>query len=137
MYGGYLYSIAVVGCALGIVCGCFGWIWPGLRPGLKHGSRVAQNSEPEPGSHLSPTADRALVGLSDPGLGRFSVEQRESNVPGLKVSAMATVLDQPEQYDYADGVKRMKDGKEEDWGTYTFGYCKYEVLYYTSEKANA
>ncbi|KAJ7925685.1 hypothetical protein B0H13DRAFT_1862942 [Mycena leptocephala] len=56
--------------------------------------------------------------------GRFSVEQRESNVPGLKVSAnhrcaitpflVATVLDQPEQYDYADGVKRMKDGKEED-----------------------
>jgi hypothetical protein len=28
--------------------------------------------------------------------------------------------------DYAEGVKWMKDGKEEDWGTYTFRHCKYE-----------
>ncbi|KAJ6461327.1 hypothetical protein C8R45DRAFT_531867 [Mycena sanguinolenta] len=27
---------------------------------------------------------------------------------------------------YAKGVKWMKDGKEQDWGTYTFRYCKYE-----------
>ncbi|KAJ7879329.1 hypothetical protein B0H13DRAFT_1892288 [Mycena leptocephala] len=124
----------------GIVCGCFGWIWPSLRPALKPGSRVVQNSEPEPGSHLSPTAGRALVGFSDPGLARFAVEQLESNVPGLKVSANHRCAITPfsgYRYDYTDGVKRMKDGKEEDWGTYTFGYCKYEVLYYTSEKAEA
>ncbi|KAJ7925681.1 hypothetical protein B0H13DRAFT_1862938 [Mycena leptocephala] len=47
---------------------------------------------------------------------------------------VATVLDQPEQFDYADGVKWMKDGKEEDWGTHTFRHYKYEVFYYTSEK---
>ncbi|KAJ7256172.1 hypothetical protein B0H12DRAFT_518422 [Mycena haematopus] len=28
--------------------------------------------------------------------------------------------------DYADGVKWVKDGKEHDWGTYTFRYCKYD-----------
>ncbi|KAJ7844200.1 acyl-CoA N-acyltransferase [Mycena leptocephala] len=28
--------------------------------------------------------------------------------------------------DYADGVKWIKDGKEQDWGMYTFRYCKYE-----------
>ncbi|KAJ7321119.1 acyl-CoA N-acyltransferase [Mycena albidolilacea] len=28
--------------------------------------------------------------------------------------------------DYADGVKWVKDGEEQDWGTYTFRYCKYE-----------
>ncbi|KAJ7076018.1 hypothetical protein B0H15DRAFT_865156 [Mycena belliarum] len=28
--------------------------------------------------------------------------------------------------DYADGVKWVKDGKEQDWGTYTFRYCMYE-----------
>jgi hypothetical protein len=28
--------------------------------------------------------------------------------------------------DQVDGVKWMKDRKEEDWGTYTFRYCKYE-----------
>ncbi|KAJ6506797.1 acyl-CoA N-acyltransferase, partial [Mycena sanguinolenta] len=27
--------------------------------------------------------------------------------------------------DYADGVKWIKNGKEEDWGTYIFRYCKY------------
>jgi hypothetical protein len=50
---------------------------------------------------------------------------------------VATVLDQAEQYDYTDGVKWMKNGKEKDWGTYTFRHCQYEAFYYTSEKANA
>jgi hypothetical protein len=26
--------------------------------------------------------------------------------------------------DYVDGIKWMKDRKEEDWGAYTFRYCK-------------
>ncbi|KAF8202752.1 acyl-CoA N-acyltransferase [Mycena galopus ATCC 62051] len=28
--------------------------------------------------------------------------------------------------EYANGVKWMKDGNEQDWGMYTFRYCKYE-----------